>query len=127
ERAERAHVGAEAGHAMHLGLRHEVDVAGRRDPHDRDVEPVEVVDRQHGAARARETVRAVHALARRQPRRHAEIDAPEPPGEIAVMGLVAHGLLAYAVARARTSSSMRVTTSSTSRSVVSICWASPAG
>src|SRR5262249_9543242 len=104
----------------HLGLGHELDVAGRQRADERDVDPVEVVDRVAEAAGARDAVAAVRPGARRNARRDAHVPAAERPGEL-LAGQDA------ASERLRISASICATTSSTSRFVVSISSASAAG
>src|SRR4029453_1738938 len=115
DRAEGPDQLAEPGDAMRLDLRDEVHRARGEQADDRWVDPVEVVEREHDAARLRDAFRAVVAERDEQPDQRADRVAADRPDGVDA----GHG-----VRCAATISSIRATTSSTARSVVSIWIAS---
>src|SRR3954468_9048255 len=104
---------------MCLVLGEEVEVPLTRPADAGDVDPAEMVEREHDAAAARDPVGAVRAEPGCERTRSPENRPAEEPGD--VLGRL------HAAERSRTSDSIRSTTSSTSRLVVSISIASGAG
>src|SRR5687768_13607525 len=103
---------------MRLDLRHEVDRARRDGAVDGRIDPVEVVEGEDDTARARHAFRPVVADRREDAHERLDREATGRPDGVDPV---------HATALERTSCSIRDTTSSTSRSVVSICTASAAG
>src|SRR4029079_10014736 len=108
----------EPRHAVRLDLGEVVDVALTGPADAGDVDPAEVVEREDDAAALRDPVGAVRAEAGRNRGRPAKDRPADEPSD--VLGL-------HAAERSWTSASIRSTTSSTSRLVVSISIASGAG
>src|SRR4051794_4114738 len=118
ERAERADELAEARDAVRLDLRDVVRVPRVRIRKERDVDPRQVVERNNEPALARDVLLPVHLQPRRGGGERAERVPPERPEPVGV---------AHAAVRSRTIATIRSTTSSTRRCVVSISCASAAG
>ena len=106
----RHHVGLDLGQVVEVALADPADAG--------DVDPAEVVEREDDAAAAGNPIGAVRAQPRRDRRRAAEHRPADGPGDVIEF---------TPAARSRTSDSIRSTTSSTSRLVVSISIASGAG
>ena len=70
---------AEPGKLSRLGLRDEVEVARRQRAEERDVDPVEVVDREHDASLARHALAPVGAGARDEARGQPHVEAAGRP------------------------------------------------
>ena len=117
DRSEAADQLAEPRHAMRLDLREEVDGPRRGGAHHGRVDPVEVVEGEHDAAGARDPLDAVGAQWDEEPGERLEGDAADRPHGV---DPVHRGSVHAGAAYVRTSCSIRATTSSTARSVVSI-------
>src|SRR5207247_8223552 len=102
-----------------LELRDVVEIARRQRTDDGDVDPMQMVDREHDAAFARHVLAAVRLGTSDEARRNSHIDATGRPEEISC----SHA----GWRRARTISSICSTTSSTWRVAVSISGAPAAG